>query len=84
MSTCTPNLDEQLIENTAMLTAVNTAITATLTGDHTEYWFDSGQTMQKVKRLDLKQMYELRKQLQIERARLCNEINGPSIATPIY
>lgn len=52
------------VEN--LITALNTAILATIQGNHQSYELDTGQGSQGVKRFTLKQMQDMRRNLYIE------------------
>jgi hypothetical protein len=58
------------------LPAIKTAIIAVLTGGHSQYMFDSGQSSQQVKRLDLTELRLLKNDLEEELARLENSLGS--------
>ena len=61
---------------TTDLPAVKAAIRALLTGDHSEYLLDTGQTTQRVKRLSLEELQAYQKMLNEELALLENSLGA--------
>lgn len=61
------------------LPGARAAISSLVTGKHSEYWLDSGQTNQRVKRLDLKELRDYENDLNKELQRLRNSIGSSAI-----
>jgi hypothetical protein len=64
---------------TVELPNVRERIRALVTGDHSEYWLDTGQSTQRVRRLSLSDLREYEKDLEKELQRLCNSIGSSSV-----
>jgi hypothetical protein len=63
------------IEN-VYLPGIREAIQGLVSGEHSEYWLDSGQSSQRVKRLSLTEMREYEKSLQTELNTLYNSLGS--------
>ena len=60
----------QITEIETIITNINTAINALLTGNHASYLLDTGQTQQRVTRLDLERLRKMRTEYIAERDEL--------------
>jgi len=63
-------LTTQISDTKTMIANITAAINALLTGDHSSYELDTGQTRQRVTRLDLENLRKMRKDLFSELAEL--------------
>lgn len=61
---------------TVDLPGVRTSIQELVSGEHAEYWLDSGQSSQRVKRLSLTELREYEQSLESELSRLENSLGS--------
>lgn len=71
--------------NDTDLPGIRTSIKELVSGEHAEYWLDSGQSSQRVKRLSLTEMREYENSLVTELCRLNNMLGSSGqIGVPFF